>query len=228
MRLLLFDIDGTLVDSRGAGREGFRTALRAVYGETGPIDTFDFHGKTDPAIVRGLLREIGWEDAAIEDRMERLWPVYVRALERELAARDGRVGIYPGVVELLDRLRELEGFVPAILTGNVAPGAWRKLAAAGLADRFSFGAFGSDAERREELPEVALRRAREEAGYSFEPGEAVIIGDTPEDIRCARSAGLRAVAVATGRHGPDELAEHRPDHLFEDLAGTGRVVEALR
>lgn len=226
-RLLLFDIDGTLVDSLGAGRDALRTALRAVYGETGPIDTFEFHGKTDPAIVRGLLREEGWSNPDIEERLTRLWPVYLRELDGELAARDGRVRTYPGVRALLDRIAGLPDLVPALLTGNVSRGAWLKLASAGVEGHFTFGAFGSDSERREELPAVALRRARRQVGRAFLPTEAVVIGDTPEDIRCARHGALGVVAVATGRHGRDALRAHEPDHVFDDLGDVDAVMEVL-
>lgn len=226
-RVLLFDIDGTLVDTDGAGRAAIRTALEATYGETGPVEAFDFHGKTDPGIVRGLLRAAGWEDPAIDERMTDFWPAYVRELERELAARDGRVRPYPGVRELLARLEGDRRFELALVTGNVARGAWRKLGAAGLADHFEYGAFGSDSEFREDLPPLALERAARYLEHRPSPADAWVIGDTPEDIRCARSARTRVLAVATGRHGPDDLRRHDPDHVFRDLRETDAVVEAL-
>ena len=226
-RLLLFDIDGTLVDTGGAGRAAFRTAMHAVYGETGPVDTFDFHGKTDPGIVRGLLRAVDWEDGQVDERLDEFWPLYLRELERELAARDGRVTLYPGVPELLEELRRDPRFELALVTGNVAAGAWQKLTAAGLDGHFRYGAFGSDSEFREDLPPVALRRAREHLGRRVEPEEAWIIGDTPEDIRCARSAGVRVVAVATGRHDLEQLARHDPDRLVPDLDRGRALVEEL-
>lgn len=226
-RLLLFDVDGTLVDTGGAGRAAIRAGLEAVFGEAGPVETFQFHGRTDPGIVRGLLRAAGWEDPAIDGRLERLWPVYLRELERELAARDGDVRPCPGVPELLERLRDDPRFEVALVTGNVAAGAWRKLGAAGLAGHFEYGAFGSDSEHREDLPPVALERASRRLGRVVSPGDAWIVGDTPEDIRCARSSGVRVLAVATGRPGADELRGHDPDHLFADLRATEAVVEAL-
>lgn len=226
-RVLLFDIDGTLVDTDGAGRAAIRTALEVTYGETGPIDTFDFHGKTDPGIVRGLLRAAGWENQQIDERMRDLWPLYVRELERELSARDGRVRPYPGVPDLLVRLGEDPRFELALVTGNVAQGAWRKLGAAGMAEHFRYGAFGSDSEYREDLPPLALERASRHLERRVSPEEAWVIGDTPEDIRCARSAGIPVLTVATGRPGPETLRRHEPDHVFRDLRDTDAVVEAL-
>lgn len=227
MRLLLFDIDGTLLDTKGAGRAALRTALRVTCGETGPIDSFDFHGKTDPGIVRALLRAAGWEDREVDERLDDLWPTYLRELERELASRDGRVTPYPGVTELLDRLRADPRFALALVTGNVARGAWRKLGAAGLEDHFEYGAFGSDSEHRDALPPLALQRASRRLGRRVAPEDAWVIGDTPEDIRCARSSEIPVLAVATGRHRPEELHRHGPDHVFPDLGSIDAVLEAL-
>lgn len=228
-RLLLFDVDGTLVDTDGAGREALRRALDSVYGATGPIDSFDFHGKTDPAIVRGLMREAGLPPREVEARLERLWMAYLEALPGELERRRraGRVTPCPGVTALLDSVAADPRFELALVTGNVARGAWHKLDAADVAHHFGFGAFGSDSALREELPPIALRRAVRRLGREFEPAEAVVIGDTPEDVRCARASGIRAVTVATGRHRTDELAEHDPDHVFVDLSDTRSVMEAL-
>lgn len=227
MRLLLFDIDGTLVNTLGAGRAAIGSAMQSVYGETGPIDSFDFHGRTDPAIVRGLLRAAGWDDPDIEARFQETWGAYLANLDRELVERDGRVHPYPGVVELLDAIGGDQRFASGLVTGNMEGGARRKLRACGLAGRFSFGAYGSDSERREDLPPVARDRAEREFGRPFDLRTAVVVGDTPEDIRCARANGARALAVSTGRHTVEELQEHDPDALFEDLSDTSRVMRVL-
>lgn len=228
-RLLLFDIDGTLVDTDGAGREALRRALTEVYGSAGPVDSFDFHGKTDPAIVRGLMREEGRPEAEVEEGLGRVWEVYTEALRRELERREreGRVTPYPGVVDLLEEASRDPRFALALVTGNVAAGAWHKLEAGGLSRHFHVGAFGSDSAARSDLPPIAIRRASRQVGRDFRPAESVVIGDTPEDVRCARASGARAVTVATGRHRPEELAEHDPDHVFRDLSDTGAVLEAL-
>lgn len=226
-RLVLFDVDGTLVDVDGAGRAAVRRALRDVYGETGPVDDFAFHGKTDPAIVRGLLRAGGRDDAWIDRRMDRLWRSYLDALDEELAARRDRVRACPGVPALLERLAADRRFELALVTGNLREGAWRKLSAAGVREPFRYGAFGSDSERRGELPPLALRRAERRTGRSFGPDQVWVVGDTPADVRCARESDLRVLAVATGRPGREELARHDPDHLLADLSATGRVADLL-
>lgn len=227
MRLILFDIDGTLIDTLGAGKAALKSAMLATYGETGPVDSFDFHGRTDPAIVRGLLRAVGWPDRDIETGFEAAWTAYFEALERELAGRKGRVNPYPGVVELLDSLASDGQFACGLVTGNMEGGARRKLDAAGLAGRFAFGAYGSDSERREHLPPLASERAAKVYGRSFDLSEAVVVGDTPEDVRCGHINGTRVVAVATGRHSVADLGESGADAVFETLADTTRVVRAL-
>jgi phosphoglycolate phosphatase len=227
VRLLLFDIDGTLVDTLGAGKAALRVAMLEVYGETGPIDSFDFHGRTDPAIVRGLLRMVGWPDARIEAGFSATWEAYLGVLERELRERDGRVQPYSGVTELLDEIEGDERFAVGLVTGNMEGGARRKLEAAGLAGRFGFGAFGSDSEWREDLPPIARVRAQSTYHKQFDMESAVVVGDTPEDIRCARANGTRVLAVATGRHSAEELRSHAPDAVVEDLGDTSRILRML-
>lgn len=227
MRLLLFDIDGTLLNTLGAGKAALEVAMRSVYGETGPIDSFDFHGRTDPAIVRGLLRAAGWPDDEIEAGFEATWKMYLRALDHSLAERDGRVRPYAGVTELLGAIGGDPRFATGLVTGNMEGGAIRKLEAAGLGGRFGFGAYGSDSEWRADLPPLARERAEAVYGRSFDMTTAVVVGDTPEDIRCARANGARVLAVATGRHSVEQLSAHQPDAVFEDLSDTSRVVRVL-
>jgi phosphoglycolate phosphatase-like HAD superfamily hydrolase len=201
--------------------------MQATYGETGPIDSFDFHGRTDPAIVRGLLRASGWSDPDIEAGFGATWDAYYEALERELVGRDGCVTTYPGVVTLLDAIAADDRFACGLVTGNMEEGARRKLMAAGLAGRFGFGAYGSDSERREELPPIASERAERLYGRPFDLRTAVVVGDTPEDVRCGRSNGTRVLAVATGRHSVDDLQECGADAVFGTLGDTNRVMRVL-
>lgn len=226
-RLILFDIDGTLVDTLGAGRAAIGSAMEAVYGETGPLEDFDFHGRTDPSIVRGLLRSVGWEDSAIDASMSDVWALYYERLGDELERLTDEVGECPGVSPLLDALTEDGGYAIGLVTGNMQESANRKLLACGLADRFAFGAYGSDSEWRDELPPVALRRAQDVFGRPFEMTQAVVIGDTPEDIRCARANDARVVCVTTGRHSAAALAEHDPDVVFPDLSDTEEVMSRI-
>lgn len=225
-RLILFDVDGTLVDVAGAGRAALRRALARVFGDSGPVDEVDFHGRTDPSIVREVLRALGREDAWIDRRMGDLWDPYLACLEEELALRAGRVRTYVGVEALLQGLAAEEGVTLGLVTGNVEGGARRKLAAAGLGEVFRVGAYGSDAEARDNLPPVALRRA-ERHGFRFGASEVWVIGDTPDDIRAGRASGFRTLAVATGRHGSGELRAHEADAVLEDFSDAAAVARLL-
>jgi phosphoglycolate phosphatase len=163
-RLVLFDIDGTLLHSHGAGRRAMEAALLETFGTKGsPVYRYD--GKTDRQIVRDLMRGAGFEDAIIDARMSTLLDAYVAGLEREIASPHTRVEALTGVMQLLDALVHRKHCVVGLLTGNLEPGAQHKLTAAGIGfSRFAVGAFGSDHEVRAELPAIAQRRARERVG----------------------------------------------------------------
>ncbi len=227
-RLILFDIDGTLLSTNGAARRAFHRALLATYGTAGPITRHAFDGKTDRQIARELLRAAGLDDATITRAFGDLWTVYLRELAAELARAEARTQVYPGVSALLDRLAAMQNdYLVGLLTGNIAAGARIKLAAARLDHHFRFGAFGSDSELREELPAVAVQRAHELAGREFTGADIVVIGDTPSDITCGRSLGVRAIGVATGRHGVDELAAAGAWATLPDLSDVERVIQLL-
>lgn len=225
--LLLFDVDGTLVHVNGAGRAALRTAMTEVYGETGPIETFDFHGRTDPEIVRGLLRAAGRADAWIDESLPLLWERYVGLLRRELRLRRETLRVCPGVGELLERVAVDPYLAAGLLTGNVEAGAWAKLGACELGGAFAFGAFGSDSEHRGDLPPVALRRARRHTGVEFRPDRVLVIGDTPEDVRCAEATGLRSLGVATGRYSVGELTEEGADAVVPTLRECGPLLDEM-
>ncbi|HEU4453135.1 MAG TPA: haloacid dehalogenase-like hydrolase [Longimicrobium sp.] len=226
-RLILWDIDGTLLSADGAGRSAVRDALVEVFGTTGPIGGYSFAGRTDPEIVRHLMRGAGFSDADIDERMPELFRRYVEKLEREI--RGAQVTALPGVPELVDRMEAAGGeVVLGMLTGNVRDGARIKVDAAGLGfDRFRVGAFGSDHADRPELPAIAARRARELVEVEFAGKEIVIIGDTPLDVACGQHLGVRTVAVATGSHPVEELASCDPDHVFADLADVDAAWAAI-
>lgn len=227
MILALFDIDGTILSSDGAGRRAINTALVELFGGTGP-EGYRFDGKTDRQIVRELMRLEGHADAHIDARMDALLERYVTYLERELASPEHRPTVYDGVRELLDTLEARDDVVLGLLTGNLERGARVKLDAVGIrADRFRVNAFGSDSEHRPELPALAQRRARELLGLHLPGDRVVVIGDTPADVSCGRAIGARAIAVATGRYSVEELASHSPAAVFPDLRDTGAVVKAI-
>jgi phosphoglycolate phosphatase len=223
--LILFDIDGTLVTG-GPAKGAFQLALETVYGTTGPIESWEFSGKTDPQIARELLRAAGLEDARIDEGLPGLWAAYLVELERRMPGEPTRS--LPGVHPLIDTLEAEGNWGLGLLTGNVAPGAELKLGPVGLAGRFTVGAFGSDHEVRNELPAIAMTRARDFWGVSFEPDRVVVVGDTPRDVECGRAHGTRTVAVATGRYEAAELEAAGADVVLEDLTDTRAVVRAFR
>jgi phosphoglycolate phosphatase len=227
MKLVLFDIDGTLVWTDGAGRRAIRHALAEVFGSTGPADYW-FDGKTDPEIVRALMRLAGHDDGQIDARMQTVFGRYVERLRQELRAPGYRPRVMPGVFELLDALEARRNLVLGLLTGNLADGARAKLEAVGIDPaRFRVGAYGSDHEERPSLPDVARRRLRDELGLEVEGADCVIIGDTPADITCGRIIGARAIGVATGRYSVDELRGHGAAAVFADLSDTAAVVAEI-
>jgi phosphoglycolate phosphatase len=227
VKLVLFDIDGTILLTDGAGRRAVNRALMEVFGATGAAD-HRFDGKTDPQIVRELMRLEGHADEHIDERMGRMVSRYVELLEEELRSGLGRTSDMPGVHALLDALDARDDVLLGLLTGNLAAGARAKLSAAGIdPDRFRVGAYGSDHETRGELPRVAQERARTELGLDIPGKDVVVIGDTPADIQCGRGIGARAIGVATGHYSVEELAGHDPAAVFPDLSPTADVVRAI-
>ena len=227
MKLVLFDIDGTILLTDGAGRRAIQRALREVFGSAGP-EHHRFDGKTDPQIVREMMRIDGHADAHIDERMPRLLDRYVEYLNEELAANPAAVRVMPGIYELLETLEAREDIVLGLLTGNLAGGARAKLCAAGIEPhRFLVGAYGSDHELRGELPAVAQRRARVECGVDIPGRDVVVIGDTPADVACGRSIGARAIGVATGHYSVDDLRQHGAAAVFPNLSDTPAVVQAI-
>jgi phosphoglycolate phosphatase-like HAD superfamily hydrolase len=227
MKLVLFDIDGTLLWGDGAARRAFEGALTEVFGSAGdPRVRYD--GKTDRQIARELMRAEGHDDAEIDRRLDAVVAGYLERLRREVDAGARHFERLPGVAELLDALEPMDDVVLGLLTGNVAGGAAVKLAAAGIdRARFRVNAFGCDAEHRPDLPAVARRRARELLGVDLAGGDLVVVGDTPADIHCARPLGARAVGVATGRYSEAELAEHAPSAVLPSFRDTGAAVAAI-
>lgn len=227
MKLVLFDIDGTILWSDGAGRRALHHALMEVFGTVGPADYW-FDGKTDPQIVRELMERAGIDAEEVNRLLPATLGLYLERLQHELADPAHGADVFPGVHDLIDTLEARDDVVLGLLTGNVAPGARAKLARVGLDfDRFRVGAFGSDHPVRPELPAIAQRRCRELLDLDVPGGRVVVIGDTPADLTCGLSIGARAIGVATGRYSVAELREHNPHAVFEDLADTERVVAGI-
>jgi len=226
VKLVLFDIDGTILWSDGAGRRAMTEALMNVFGGAGPTD-YHYDGKTDPQIVRDLMRADGHTDDIIDERIDPLMQRYLGGLERELAGGT-RAHVFDGVRDLFGLLEERGDIILGLLTGNLREGAAIKLRAAGIdIGRFKVCAFGSDHHARAELPALAQRRAKEDLGLDIPGDHVFVIGDTPADITCGQGIGARAIAVATGRYTPEELARHHPYALFSSLADTAAVMKVI-
>jgi phosphoglycolate phosphatase-like HAD superfamily hydrolase len=223
-RLVLFDIDGTLVRGRAA-RKAFEIALEAAYGTAGAIDAHDFSGKTDPQIARELISATGLDPAGVAAGLPLVWERYLAELEARLPGEPMRV--LPGVPALLDALDASGEAALGLVTGNVIGGARLKLGSVGLFDRFRVGGFGSDDEVRNHLPRIAIDRARAAWQKDFERADVWIVGDTPLDVACARHEGVRALAVATGRHPADELRACGAEVVVEDLSDVPAAVRTL-
>jgi phosphoglycolate phosphatase-like HAD superfamily hydrolase len=223
-RLLLFDIDGTLVWG-GPAKKAFETAMEEVFGTAGPIEGHDFSGKTDPQIARELLRLAGLDDGEIDARLQELWEEYLGRLEAGLPGTP--MTVLPGVRPLLEELVGMDGVAMGLLTGNILEGARLKLGSVDLMDYFPVGGFGSDSEVREDLTSLAIRRAAGEWGVDFPVSEVVVIGDTPRDVACGKHEGTRTVAVATGRWSAGHLSEAGADQVLADLGDLRESLQAL-
>lgn len=211
-KVLLFDIDGTLVDTGGAGRRAMELAFHRTHGREDAVAGFVFGGMTDPAIARRALGVIGVEATA--DAIARVLDAYLAALGDELPKAKG-FRVLPDVVEALDHV-DGRGHAIGIGTGNLVAGARLKLEQAKIHHRFAFGGYGSDHEDRAELLARGAARGREKLGDAR--AAVVVIGDTPRDIEAAHAIGATCIAVATGRFAVDALAELRPALAVSTLA----------
>src|ERR1700736_4177141 len=222
-RLLLFDIDGTLIHSGGAGVEALKQALAERFDIKDDLHDIEIAGMTDSGIVISILNKhkiptTGENAAAFLDS-------YVHFLSLELPRRKGN--LLPGVLELLKKLKTRKHLVLGLLTGNVSRGAQLKLGHYGLWHFFEFGAFADDHHDRNQLGPFSQARAQEKHGYEFRAEQIDVIGDTPRDIACGKAIGARTVAIATGSWPRPELAAHQPDFLFDDLSNVDEVIQTL-
>ena len=227
-RLVLFDIDGTLLASMGAGRRAILAAMEELVPDHDQIADVRFDGKTDPQIVIELLAACGVADPDDTGRIAAVLERYVACLEAEVAVRGHLIRQLPGVAALLTRLESDRAAVLGLLTGNVQHGARLKLEAAALGfERFVVGAYGSDHADRRCLPAIAAERASSVFGRLPEREELVIIGDTPADVTCGQALGARAIGVATGSYHATELQAAGAWAVFDDLRDADAVLEAI-
>ncbi len=226
-KLILWDIDGTLIKSHGAGVRAMEKALTKRFGMKVDLSVIDWAGRTDSWITGEVFRHVGLPDTPqnSHDYLE----AYLEQLPRELAS--GQPGVVlPGVLELLETLHRRTDVAQGLLTGNLRRGAELKLTHHRVWHYFEFGAFADDSPRRNDLGPHALRRAKERHAVEFVSDRTFIIGDTPHDIECGKVIGARTIAVATGTFSFDELAAHRPTAVFKDFSDTAaflRVIDAV-
>lgn len=228
--LVLFDLDGTLVDTAGAGRRGLERAFERVFGiesMAGPSKRVRFEGKTDPTILADLAREAGIADAVFAEGRERLLEAYLAGLADDLSRPDPRRRVLPGVVRLLDSLRARPDVHLGLATGNLERGARLKLEPFGLNRYFIDGGFSSDSADRAEIARIAWERATRRAGGPFASSRTFVVGDTELDVACAHANGFRAIAVASGWVPRERLADSGPDALFDTLEELPAVLSAL-
>ncbi len=212
--VVLFDIDGTLLSTGGASLRALARAFEHVLGVRPSFTGYRFDGATDPAIVRDLLRRLDRPDDA--GTAGAVLDAYVEILPAQLAGASG-YRLLPGVVETLSALAA-SGRAIGLCTGNVVRGARAKLSRGGLWERFPFGGFGSDAERRDEIVRAAVSRAAEAIGRPLSPSELLVVGDTPRDVAAAEAAGVPCLAVASGRYSVEELRAAGATQVVASLA----------
>jgi phosphoglycolate phosphatase-like HAD superfamily hydrolase len=211
--LLLFDIDGTLVDTGGKGMTALRKTAIEIFGNEGP--PLDLAGSTDLGILDNLHNHFG--TAPCSERTYRFFETYHIHLENSLSSNPAEGRVLDGVVELLEAVTEVAHMQPALLTGNTMPGAWIKLRHYRLDHHFAFGAYGSDRADRNLLGRIALERALAHTGQAYGPERTLVIGDTPKDIACAHAVGAKCLAVATGKFSEDQLVAAGADWVAGSL-----------
>lgn len=222
-RLLLFDIDGTLINSGGAGIEALKRALKERFKIVDDLEDIEIAGMTDSGIIVSILNK--HKIPANAENVAAFLDSYVHFLSKELPRRKGK--LLPGVLELLKRLKARKHVVLALLTGNLSRGAQLKLGHYGVWHFFEFGAFADDHSDRNRLGSFAQARAKEKHGREFTSEEIDVIGDTPRDIACGKALGARTIAVATGTWSREKLAEHKPDILIDDFSDVERLIDTL-
>lgn len=224
MKLLLWDIDGTLLSTGGAGMRALEAATASTFSPEQNVDLsgIDWAGRTDRWIAGLIFNEYGIEHT--DENVGRLLDAYITRLPEFL---NELTEVLPGVLSVLEEAASRTDVIQGLLTGNLERGAHTKLGHFGLWDYFPFGAFADDSALRNELGPHALRRAQAHSGHRFAPEDVWIIGDTPHDIECGRVIGANTLAVTTGHHTAEQLTAHRPDGLLNSLKPTAKFWQAI-
>ncbi len=225
MKVILFDIDGTMILSGGAGNRALTQAFKKLFCLDNALDGIKPDGKTDPAIIREMCRKSLGRDCRAEE-LDFLCKQYLNFLRREVPESPG-YRLMPGIPELLEQLESKDNVIMGLATGNLEEGARIKLGRAGLNRYFRFGGFGSDCEDRGGLTKIAISRSQELIGQEPKKQDIYIVGDTPFDIQSSTLLGTTSVAVATGSYSTAQLKEYQPDYLFPDLSDPEPFLRAL-
>mgnify|MGYP001070313927 CR=1 FL=1 len=223
-KVLLFDIDGTLLEPAGIGRKCCQRALEDVLGYSVTTDHVEMAGRTDWQILNDLLSHAGLDEVQIEHHREAIFDALARHIAA--AAPISRMHSLPGVLSLLEALERENQFLLGLVTGNSQGVVVHKLWAVGInPGLYTAGPFGDDHLNRNALPALALYRMSQLIGSQVPADKALVIGDTPHDIACARHSGLKVLSVATGLYPYDELGKYEPDFLLEDFSDNEAVIE---
>ncbi|KKP88556.1 MAG: Haloacid dehalogenase [Berkelbacteria bacterium GW2011_GWA2_35_9] len=225
-KLILFDIDKTLVSEMVRGSDPWRSSFHEVYGVNSPINVTgaDTHGMTHKQIIIESMRNNGLSDDEIMAKMSRFMSVFENHYQQSLD--NGKIDLYPKIPELLDRLKE-KGHLLGLVTGNTQKIAFMKLDKAGIGAYFKCGGFGDDSPDREKLVEKALERARDYSGSDISPHDIFLVGDTPKDISAAEKFGINTIAVATGIYTQKELKETGADYVLETLENVEHLLSII-
>lgn len=221
--LFLFDIDGTLIASGGAGEHALRIAIKEQFDSDDGLSSIEIAGRTDKFITQVLFEKLNVE--ATPERLTAFLDCYLFHLARQLPLKDGR--LLPGIIELLDILKAREYIALGLLTGNLERGAQLKLEHYDVWRYFEFGAYADDHHDRNQLGPVAQSRALKRYGVDIAPERTFVLGDTPYDIECGVAIGAKTVGIATGSYSREQLAAHNPDFLYDDLSDVACIVADL-
>ena len=225
MRIILFDIDGTLLKAGGIVREAMGDALEKVFGARGGIADVSFIGATDLGVVHELMNHEGFSAEEIDIRFPKLIETYGRIVREKLSTWE-KFRLCPGVPQILEKLRG-QGALLGLVTGNCQVGAAVKLDRGKLTGYFSFGAFGDETTDRARMCEFAHKRGEAQAAEEIPKEMVILVGDSPNDITAAKAYGIRMLAVSSGWIGAEELSKHNPDWLYPDLSATDEIAELL-
>ncbi len=222
-KALLFDVDGTLIRTGGAGIRSLLRSFKLIYNLENPLEGVTIAGNTDPCIFRDIMVYQTNKSPSLEEEKKFL-NQYLQFLQEEISVSEG-YKVLPGIVEILKQAFDMPHLLIGLGTGNLEEGAKIKLERGGLNSYFSFGGFSSDSHHRPEILKMAVKKAEKKFGVQLSPEEVIVIGDTPRDLSAARAIGAKAICVATGGYTFEDLKACNPDHLMKDFENVDEFFE---